>query len=75
MRTTGEKAQGPARIGEIKIEIDYPVEPGGVVQFDASRREGLLRAVHNCMIHNTLLHPPKIEVNLRTSPSVVPAST
>ena len=67
MRTTAEKVQGPARIGEMKIDVEYPVE------LEARHREGVLRAVHNCLIHNTLLHPPKIEVNLSIAAAQVPA--
>ena len=26
--------------------------------------QGISRAVHNCLIHNTLLHAPKIEVEV-----------
>lgn len=67
VRTTAEKVQGPARIGEMKIDVEYPVE------LEARHREGVLRAVHNCLIHNTLLHPPKIEVNLSIAAAQVPA--
>ena len=66
VRTTAEKVQGPARIGEMKIDVEYPVE------LEARHREGVLRAVHNCLIHNTLLHPPKIEVNLSIAAAQVP---
>jgi len=58
VRTTGEKVINPARIGEMHIQIDYPSH------LDDHHCEGLLRAVHNCLIHNTLLYPPKIEVEL-----------
>jgi len=49
VRVTADKLKDPARIDNFRIEIDAPVE----------------RAVHHCLIHNTLLHRPqiKIEVN------------
>jgi len=29
-------------------------------------REGIVRAVHACLIHNTLLNPPRIAVEVKT---------
>ena len=63
VRTTGEKIPAPARIGEFHIDIEYPFE------LESRHREGVLRAVHSCLIHNTLLNPPVIEVNLHTASS------
>ena len=31
---------------------------------DQRNRDGLLNAVHKCLIHNTLLNPPKIDVDM-----------
>ena len=58
IRVTGEKATNPSRVSEIGIEVTYPLE------LSAKDREGVLNAIHKCLIHNTLLHPPKIRVEL-----------
>jgi uncharacterized OsmC-like protein len=61
VRVTGEKASNPARVSEIGIEVTYPLE------LSAKDREGVLNAVHKCMIHNTLLNPPQIRVELSSA--------
>ena len=53
-RVTAEKAKSPARLSSFHIEIQIP-EP-----LDARYREGVLRAVQKCLIHNTLIHSPEI---------------
>lgn len=58
VRTTAEKASAPARLGEIYITLEYPSA------LSETHREGILRAAGNCLIKNTLLHPPKIEMKL-----------
>jgi putative redox protein len=60
-----EKVKNPARVDNIRIEIDLPVD------CEQRDREGVNRAVHNCLIHNTLLHPPKVEIGIHT-PAGVP---
>ena len=56
-----EKLKQPARLGDFRIEVETPpLEP--------RHQEGVLRAVKSCLIHNTLLHPPAIEV-LVTAPA------
>jgi uncharacterized OsmC-like protein len=52
------KAQQPARMDNFRIVID-------VAGLDDPRhREGVVRAAKNCLIHNTLLHAPAMEVVL-----------
>ena len=55
VRVTAEKLKDPARLGEFHIEVESPVE------LSEKHRQGVQEAVHHCLIHNTLLHPPKIE--------------
>jgi uncharacterized OsmC-like protein len=55
---TAEKAKSPARIGSFRIEVRLGWE------LDDRHRDGLLRAVRNCLIHNTLLHTPEIQVEI-----------
>jgi uncharacterized OsmC-like protein len=54
------KAVQPARMDHFRIVIDVP----GLA--DARHREGVIRAAKNCLIHNTLLHSPVIELALES---------
>lgn len=53
-------ADKPARLGSFQITV---VVPG---LEDERHKEGVLRAVKSCLIHNTLLNPPAIEIALQT---------
>jgi putative redox protein len=55
---TAEKLKGPARLGNFKIHVEYPVV------LDQEHTEGLMRSVKHCLIHNTLLVTPEIEIEL-----------
>ena len=55
VRVTAEKAQQPARLASFRIELDAP-------GLDERNESGILRAVKACLIHNTLLGAPHIEV-------------
>jgi uncharacterized OsmC-like protein len=59
VRVTAEKAGHPVRLGSFRIEV---LAPG----LDEQHRTGVLRAVKACLIHNTLLTPPNIEVDVGT---------
>ncbi|MBI4904923.1 MAG: OsmC family protein [Acidobacteria bacterium] len=52
-----EKAAAPARIGTFRILVHVP-------ELEQRHQEGVLRAVKSCLIHNTLLHAPAIEIAL-----------
>ncbi len=63
IRVVAEKAQHPTRLDPFRIEL---MAPG----LDRPHEAGILRSVKACLIHNTLLGRPKIEVLLRSaSPS------
>ena len=55
VHVNAEKAAEPARLGEFRIWVTLP---GGL---DPRHHAGVLRAVKSCLIHNTLLHAPRIE--------------
>lgn len=55
---TAEKLKGPARLGNFKIRVECPVN------LDELHTEGLMRSVKHCLIHNTLLAPPAIDIEL-----------
>lgn len=59
VRVTAEKLKGPARLGNFVIEVDAPVD------LTPEHQQGIARAVHHCLIHNTLLHPSSIEVQIK----------
>ena len=53
-----KKLQSPARIGNFTIHVEYPVV------LDQDHTEGLMRSVKHCLIHNTLLVTPEINIEL-----------
>ena len=61
VRVAAEKAAGPARLASFQIEIRVP----GLA--DVKHQEGVLRAAKSCLIHNTLLQSPRIEMTLDTT--------
>jgi putative redox protein len=65
VRVSADKLTNPARIDNFRIEVDVPTD------LDQKHRAGLEQAVHHCLIHNTLLHPPVISIDIK-SPVVTP---
>ena len=60
VRVSADKVKDPvARIDNIRIEIETPLD------LPDQHRAGVERAVHHCLIHNTLLHPPKIAIEIK----------
>jgi uncharacterized OsmC-like protein len=55
---TAEKLKSPARLGDFHIRVACPVA------LTEEQTEGLMRSVHHCLIHNTLLSPPDIKIEL-----------
>jgi putative redox protein len=60
VRITAEKVKNPARVENFLIEVDVPVE------LTEDQKRGVEDAVHHCLIHNTLLNPPKIELQIKS---------
>lgn len=60
VRVTAEKLKEPARLGDFVIEVEVPLE------LTEEQREGVERSVKHCLIHNTLLSPPKIDLEIKT---------
>ena len=58
VRVSAEKVKAPTRLDDLRIFVEIP---GAMEQ---RHREGLMRAVHACLIHNTLLTPPKITTEI-----------
>jgi len=57
VRVTAEKATQPARLASFEIDVTAP-------GLDERHEAGVLRAVKACLIHNTLLGGPHIDVML-----------
>jgi uncharacterized OsmC-like protein len=55
---TAEKLKGPARLGNFHIRVKSPIS------LAAEQREGMMRSVEHCLVKNTLLNPPQIDVSL-----------
>lgn len=58
IKVSADKAAQPARLGTFHIEVIAPT-------LDPQHESGVLRAVHKCLIHNTLLNAPRIETAVR----------
>jgi putative redox protein len=61
VEVTAEKLKQPGRMGNFRVHVTCPVE------LTEEQTEGLMRSVHHCTIHNTLVSPPKIEIELTTA--------
>ncbi len=57
---TAEKLKQPARVGNFRVHVVCPVP------LTEEQTEGLMRSVHHCLVHNTLLNPPDIAIELTT---------
>jgi uncharacterized OsmC-like protein len=60
VHVTAGKAGPPARLDDFKIEVKIPLA------LNEEQRAGVEVAVHHCLIHNTLLHTPSIQIELHT---------
>jgi putative redox protein len=58
VRVSADKVKDPARMENFEIHVEVPAE------MSAQNAAGLENAVHHCLIHNTLLHPPKIRLEI-----------
>jgi len=61
VRVTADKVNDPARMDNFRIEVEIPSA------FSDQHRNGIEEAIHHCLIHNTLLHPPKIALEMKTA--------
>jgi len=61
VRVTADKRKDPARLDNFHIEIEAPAA------LTEQHRAGVENSVHHCLIHNTLLQPPSIVVEIAGS--------
>jgi uncharacterized OsmC-like protein len=55
-----EKLKSPARLGNFQIDVHCPVA------LSDEQQEGMMRSVHTCLVHNTLMSPPEIAIQIKT---------
>jgi putative redox protein len=60
VRVTADKAGPPARLDNFQVDVEIPVA------LSEADRAGVDRAVHHCLIHATLQHPPTVQLVLHT---------
>jgi uncharacterized OsmC-like protein len=60
VKIVAEKAKNPARLGKFKIDVEAPELT------DPQHIEGVRRSVEKCLIKNTLLVAPEIEVEIKS---------
>lgn len=53
-----EKASNPARIGNIRVDINLPKMEAG------DDKKAIIKVAELCLVHNTIQNPPKININL-----------
>ena len=61
VKVSAEKLKDPARMGNFHIELDVPAA------LSQEHRNGLEQAVQHCLIHNTLLHPPAMTIEIKNA--------
>lgn len=64
---TAEKLKPPARLGNFQIRVKSPVS------LTPEQQEGMMRSVEHCLVKNTLLNPPQIEVVLEAPTAETPS--
>jgi len=60
VHVSAEKAKAPARMEDFRITVEVPAE------FSDDHKSGIKEAAHQCLIHNTLLNPPKISLEVQS---------
>ncbi len=55
---TAEKLKQPARMGNFRVQVTSPVA------LTQEQTESMMRCVHSCLVHNTLLSPPYIKIEI-----------
>jgi len=65
VRVTSDKVKDPethgARLDNFRIDVEVPCA------LTTEQHAGVEDAVHHCLIHNTLLHPPKITLDVTSA--------
>lgn len=59
VRVSADKLKSPARMDNFRIAVDSPVP------LTEQQRSQMEHAVHQCLVHNTLLHTPSISIAIQ----------
>ena len=62
---SAEKAKNPARMDNFRLRIDVPAD------LTEEQKEGIQRAVHKCIVHNTLMNAPQITTEVVSETSIL----
>jgi uncharacterized OsmC-like protein len=60
VHVSAEKAKAPARMEDFRVTVEVPAE------FSDDHKRGIEETVHHCLIHNTLLNPPRISLEVQS---------
>jgi putative redox protein len=58
---TPTRRRAPFRLDNLHIEVEV------VENLNPMQGQGVEEAVHRCLVHNTLPHPPQIDVEIETA--------
>lgn len=61
VRVSAEKAANPPRMNDFRIQVELPSRIGD------EHSAGIEESVRHCLIHNTLLNPPNISLQIKHS--------
>ena len=65
VHVTADKLKNPARLDNIRLRIQVPAS------LTTDHQAGIQRAVHKCLVHNTLTHPPQITTEVVSETSIL----
>jgi uncharacterized OsmC-like protein len=64
---TAEKVKNPARLDNFQMRVEVPAS------LTMAQQEGIQRAIEKCIVHNTLMHAPKITTEVVSETSILEA--
>ena len=67
VHVTAEKVKNPARLDNFRIRVEVPAS------LTNDQEQGIHRAIEKCLVHNTLLHAPKIVTEVVSETSILEA--
>lgn len=62
VRVTADKVLNPPRLDNFRVSVNSPVP------LTEEQRKGMDEAISHCLVHNTLTHPPKIQIEITGNP-------
>jgi putative redox protein len=65
IRVSADKLKAPARMDDFCIEVQVPSH------LSEPHRKGIEEAISHCLVHNSLLYPPKIALEVSSIASLV----